>query len=108
MHTLESEELDRVFAALANPVRRALLDQCSDQRQSINELAEPHSLSLNAISKHVKVLESARLVSRTVDGNLHCIGVQPETAMAAVEWLRYHVNLWDQSLSALKCKLEDE
>ncbi len=102
----ETEQIDRVFAALAHPVRRAILEQCGAGRRSIAELAEPHSMSLNAISKHIKTLESARLVSREIDGNVHRIGIEVETLQPAMGWLQSHSRLWGESLAALKAKLE--
>jgi DNA-binding transcriptional ArsR family regulator len=106
MQSHEPEHLDRVFAALAHPVRRAILEQCGDERQSVVELARPHSMSLNAISKHIKTLESAELIGRERDGNFHRIAARPEMLQPALDWLGHHVDLWDSSLKALKVSLE--
>jgi hypothetical protein len=64
-------------------------------------------MSLNAISKHIKYLESAQLVSLEVEGNVHRITVRSAPIRTAMDWLGYHVNLWEESLMALKNKLED-
>jgi len=101
-----SDELDQVFAALAHPVRRAILAQCGESRQTIAALADPHAMSLNAISKHIKTLESAKLVVRERDGNYHRIAARPEALQMAEGWLNYHASLWAQSLAVLKNKLE--
>jgi DNA-binding transcriptional ArsR family regulator len=106
MPSHEPEYLDGVFAALAHPVRRAILLQCSDGYQSVAELARPHAMSLNAISKHIKTLEAAQLVRRERDGNFHRIELHPEALRPALGWLDHHVTLWDCSLKALKSKLE--
>ena len=106
MGSQEAEQLDRVFAALAHPVRRAILAQCCTQRQSVAELARPHSLSLNAISKHIKTLESAQLIGREREGNFHRIEARPESVRPVIDWLTHHVELWDSSLKTLKAKLE--
>ena len=103
-----TEQIDRVFAALAHPVRRAILEQCGAGRRSIAELAEPHAMSLNAVSKHIKTLESAQLVSREVDGNVHRIGIELDRLRPAVSWLEQHTTLWSESLAALKAKMEGE
>jgi DNA-binding transcriptional ArsR family regulator len=106
MQSHEPEQLDRVFSALAHPVRRAILAQCGDKEQSVAELAGPHSMSLNAISKHIKTLESAELIGRERDGNFHRIVTRPEMLQPALDWLGHHADLWDSSLKALKTKLE--
>lgn len=106
MPATSNSDLDRVFAALAHPVRRAILVQCGMERQSVADLARPHAMSLNAISKHIKNLESANLVSREVDGNVHKIGVRSDTVRPAMNWLSHHVNLWDESLLNLRNRLE--
>jgi DNA-binding transcriptional ArsR family regulator len=106
MTNLEPEQLDRVFAALAHPVRRAILEQCSGGRQSVADLATPHSMSLNAISKHIKALESAQLIRREREGNFHRISTSAESLVPVVDWLSYHSGLWNSSLNALKTKME--
>lgn len=102
----EPEHLDRVFSALAHPIRRAILEQCSVEQQSVAQLAAPHSMSLNAISKHIKALEAAELISREREGNFHRIRTQPATLKPVFNWLNCHVALWDKSLLALKTKME--
>lgn len=103
---IDTRELDAVFAALSHPVRRSILQRCGRQACTVVELAEPHALSLNAISKHIKSLEKARLVSREVDGNSHYIRARPTTLQPALDWLGYNTKLWEQSLHALKQGLE--
>lgn len=106
MQTRMSDELDLVFGALAHPVRRAILEQCGESQQSVADLAKPHKMSLNAISKHIKTLESAKLIVRERDGNYHRIAARPEALHGAQDWMSFHARLWGQSIAALKRKLE--
>ena len=106
MNAVSSEQLDRVFSALAHPVRRAILEQCGSRQRTVVELAEPHAMSLNAISKHIKKLESAGLIERRLDGNFHRISIDVDTLQTAIGWLSYHQRLWGDSLMALKKNME--
>ncbi len=108
MISVGEQHLDTVFAALAHPVRRRILEQCGTGPQSVGALAAPHRVSLNAVSKHIRKLETAELISRRPDGNLHLMTLNPEAAKPAMDWLKYHVELWDSSLLALKASLEEE
>ena len=101
-------KLDRVFRALANPTRRAILRDVSHRGRAVLELAQRHPMSLNGVSKHLKVLESAGLVSRRVQGNSHIITLQARTLKAAVDWLRRYEVFWDRSLSDMKRLVESD
>ncbi len=100
--------LDLVFGALADPTRREILRRLSKGSATVTELAEPHEMSLPAISKHLKVLEHAGLITRTRDGRLHHIGLEPKAMQSAVEWMEYYKQFWDSKLDALKEYLENE
>ncbi len=106
MPASQQEKLNQIFLALAHPVRRSILEQCGQRRQSVAELAEPHAMSLNAVSKHIKTLEVADLITREQDGNFHRIGAATGPLKSAIDWLAHHVDLWDSSLLALKEHLE--
>lgn len=94
-------QLDRVFGALADPTRRALLGHLAQGERTVSDLARPWRVSLNAISKHVKVLEGAGLVRRRVDGRIHHLSLRHDVLHDATEWLRYHQQFWSRSLDAL-------
>jgi DNA-binding transcriptional ArsR family regulator len=96
-----SEPLDSVFHALADPTRRAMLRSLAQRERSIGELAEPFRMSLAAASKHVKTLERAGLVRRTVQGRTHLCRLDPEPLSAAQEWLRFYERFWTDRLDAL-------
>jgi DNA-binding transcriptional ArsR family regulator len=95
-------ELDRVFSALADPTRRVILRALIRRPATINEIAEPFPVSLNAISKHVMVLERAGLVRREIRGREHHCWVDPRPLREASDWLEYYRQFWEQRLDALE------
>lgn len=94
-------QLDRLFHALSDHTRRRMLRSLGGQARSVGELAAPFQISLAAASKHIKVLERAGLVSRTVQGRTHLCRLQPEALAAGQEWIRYYEQFWNQRLDAL-------
>ena len=99
--------LDRTFHALADPTRRAMLRQLTGGEQSIGELAAPFTMSFAAASKHVRVLENARLVRRRVEGRSHICQLQAAPLAAADDWLRFYERFWNQQLDALETVLRE-
>jgi DNA-binding transcriptional ArsR family regulator len=97
-----SERLDQVFHALAHPTRRAILRRIARKERTITELAEPYAMSLEAVSKHVQVLERARLLKRTRSGRVHRCRMRPEPLLVAAKVLAELGNMWDQRLDALE------
>lgn len=97
----EPENLDKVFRALADPTRRAMLRALGAEDRSVGELAAPHRMSLAAASKHLKVLENAGLVDRTVAGRRHRVRLAPRALAEAREWLEYYERFWNRRLDAL-------
>ena len=100
--------LDRVFQALADPTRRAMLRRLSKSEQSIGELAAPFRMTFAAASKHVKVLERARLLRRRVEGRSHFCRLEPAPLAAANGWLRFYERFWTDQLDALDAALRAE
>lgn len=100
-----SEQLDAVFHALADGTRRRMLRSLGGQPRSVGELAAPFQISLAAASKHIKVLERAGLVTRTIQGRTHLCQLQPEALAASQRWLRFYEQFWNQSLDALETAL---
>ena len=82
-----SPQLDRVFRALAHPARRAILRRLTDREQNLSELARPLRMSFPAASKHVRVLERARLVRRRVVGRTHLCRAEPAPLVRARDWI---------------------
>ena len=94
--------IDDVFAAIADPTRRAILQALAKNPTTIGEIARPFPVSLNAISKHVMVLERAGLVRREVHGREHICSLEPDPLRKAMEWLEHYREFWDLRLAALE------
>lgn len=97
--------LDRVFHALADPTRRAMLRRLANGRRSVGELAEPFDMSFAAAAKHVKVLEGAGLLSRTIEGRTHHCRLEARALAAADRWIAYYQRFWTGRLDALETAL---
>jgi DNA-binding transcriptional ArsR family regulator len=93
--------LDGVFHALADPTRRAILRRLARGPARITELAEPFDTSLPAVSKHVKVLEAAGLVRRTIHGREHHCALAPKPLRGASQWISFYQRFWESRLEAL-------
>src|SRR3954469_21630904 len=102
----QSARLDLTFAALADPTRRAILARLATGEATVNELAEPFRLSQPAISKHLKVLERAGLVSAGQDAQRRPRKLEPEPLAAATEWLERYRKLWEGNFARLDAVLE--
>ncbi|WP_295813699.1 metalloregulator ArsR/SmtB family transcription factor [uncultured Nitratireductor sp.] len=101
---MQTDQLDATFAALADPTRRAILARLATSEATVMELAEPFALSQPAISKHIKVLEKAGLVSRSRDAQKRPCKLEAKPLEAATEWLETYRRFWEaryQNLDAL-------
>jgi DNA-binding transcriptional ArsR family regulator len=103
-----SASLDQVFHALSDPTRRAMLRSLAAGDRNIGELAAPFNMSFAAASKHIKVLESAGLLRRKVQGRRHVCRIEPSPLAAADKWLRYYERFWTERLDALEALLKAE
>jgi DNA-binding transcriptional ArsR family regulator len=101
------EALDEVFAALADPTRRAILGRLAEGEATVNELAAPFSISLQAVSKHLKVLEAARLITRGRDAQRRPCRLRPEALAGADAWLENYRLLWERSFDSLAQQLSE-
>jgi DNA-binding transcriptional ArsR family regulator len=97
--------LDEVFHALADPTRRAMLASLREGERSVGELAAPHRISLAAASKHIKTLERAGLVKRTIVGRTHRCALDPAPLADADAWLRRYSAFWATRLDTLDALL---
>src|SRR5688572_29904183 len=102
-----SHQLDHVFHALAHPVRREILRRLAHDERTIAELAEPYDMSLEAVSKHVRVLERARLVRRAGKGRVRPCRLKTAPLRDATKVLVELAGLWNRRLDALEAVLED-
>jgi len=101
-------DLDRIFQALSDPTRRSILRQIARGEHTISDIAKPYDLTFAAISKHLKVLESARLIDRRKDGSFQVISLNAEALKSADQWLRHYQQFWSIRLDALKDLLEEK
>jgi DNA-binding transcriptional ArsR family regulator len=102
MVEIGNERLDAVFHALADPTRRAMLRSLARREHSVGELAAPYRMSLAAASKHIKALERAGLVERTVLGRTHRCRLAPDALADAHEWIGFYQRFWSERLDALE------
>ncbi len=100
-------QLDRTFAALADSTRREILARLRAGPFTVGELAEPFNVSLNAISKHLKVLERAGLIRRQVSGREHYCSLDPKPMSEAAGWVEHYREFWEQSLDGLDAYLRN-
>ena len=93
--------LDRTFAALSDPTRREIVERLAKGAVRVTDLAEPFDMSLNAVSKHVKVLERAGLVRRTRAGREHQITLDPAPIRRVATWAARYERFWSDRLDKL-------
>ena len=101
-------DLNAVFAALAHPIRRAILEQLAGGDATVGELADPHRVSLPAISKHLRVLEDAGLIRVEPEGRVHRCAIDAAPLSAAFGWLTRYRVLWKDRFDRLAKHLEKD
>jgi DNA-binding transcriptional ArsR family regulator len=102
----EEDCLDEVFHALANRTRRALLHTLAAGPARVTELAQPHGMSVNAVSKHLFVLERAGLIRRTRSGSVQSCVLEAAPMATAVEWIRSYRRFWSRKIDRLAAFVE--
>jgi DNA-binding transcriptional ArsR family regulator len=100
--------LDHTLIALADPTRRAILQRLSRGEARVTELAAPFDISLNSVSKHIRILERADLVRRRVSGREHFLTFNAAAMERAAEWMERHRIFWTERLDALEAALRAE
>ena len=107
MVNYSSHDLDAVFASLSDPTRRAILARLArEESLSVSELAEPFSIKLPAVMKHLDVLDAAGLISRAKAGRTVTVRLRAEPMREAVDWLRRYERFWSTSLDRLAAYAE--
>jgi DNA-binding transcriptional ArsR family regulator len=101
-------QLDAIFHALGDRTRRALIAHLAKSPARITELAAPFSMSLPAVSRHIRVLEHAGLVARRVDGRVHHCSLRGESLRDAAAWLRHYRGFWESNLESLARFVEQD
>ena len=103
-----SPHLDAVFSALSHPIRRSMIERLSAGECTVSDLAEPHRVSLPAISKHLRVLEDAGLLEQTPDGRVRRCHLNAAPLSAAFGWIVQYRLFWEDALDALAKHVEGE
>ena len=106
MSPVATDQLSVVFGALADPTRRAILVRLADGPATVNEIAEPFDMTLPAVSKHLKVLERAGLISRGREAQWRPCKLEAEPLRAATEWIGRYRQFWDANLDRLDAHLK--
>jgi DNA-binding transcriptional ArsR family regulator len=106
VYNVSAAPLDATFAALSDPTRRAILARLAQGEATVTELAEPFPFSLPAVSKHLRVLESAGLLTREINGRIHRCRLAPEPMKTASEWIEHYRVFWEKQFDALAKYLE--
>lgn len=102
---MQTDPLSAKFAALADPTRRAILARLCEGEASVNDLAAPFDMSLPAVSKHLKVLEKAGLISRSREAQWRPARLEPMGMKGIAEWLEHYRRYWDKSFDRLDAYL---
>ena len=102
MVELPNVSLNQTYAAIADPTRRAILVRLMQSEARVTELAEPFDISLNAVSKHLRVLERAQLVRRRIKGRDHYLSVNIEPLQEAAKWIETYQKFWEERVDALE------
>ncbi len=103
---MATDRLSTIFAALADPTRRAILTRLSEGDATVSELAEPFAISLPAVSRHLKVLEHAGLISRSRSAQWRSSSLEAEPLREATAWMERYREFWDSSLDRLDAHLK--
>ena len=104
----DTEQLNLTFSALSDPTRRAILERLATGSSTVGELAEPFDMSRPAISKHLRVLENAGLVSTERDGRISRCSLDARPMRVASEWVEHYRVFWEQHLDALARYFEEQ
>lgn len=104
---LQHDQLSVTFAALADPTRRAILSRLAAGECSVTEIAEPFEMSLPAVTKHLKVLERAGLISRSRDAQWRPCKLEAKPLQQAADWVEQYRRFWEESLDRLEAYLAE-
>ncbi len=101
-------QLDSIFHALSDSTRRSILGDIARKEKTVGEIAQPYRMSLAAVSKHLKVLESADLIAREKRGSFQIVRLNAGPLRSAGDWLAYYEKFWNRQLDALQKYIEGE
>jgi DNA-binding transcriptional ArsR family regulator len=100
--------LDMIFGSLADPTRRDILDRLRYGELNVGEVAEPYHMSLPAISKHLKILEQARLIRKRKDGKERIVALEPTAMRQAADYVRQYEQMWNERFNRLDKLLKEQ
>ena len=104
----EAAKLDLIFHALSDATRRSILKGVAKNEKTVSEIAEPYRMSLAAVSKHLKVLEAAKLIQRRKEGSFQIVSLNAKSLKTAEQWISYYQQFWSSRLDALQVLLEEK
>ena len=99
---MPTPDLDQTFHALSDPTRRSILAQLMSGSARVTDVASDFEMSLPAVSKHIRVLESAGLIDRQIEGRVHRLSLNAEPLTEAYDWVGHYVRFWSASLEGLR------
>ena len=103
-----SLQLDAIFGCLSDPTRRDILTQVANAELSVGELVQKYNVSFAAISKHLKIMEKANLITKRKEGNKHMVTIAPHALRSADEYLEQYRQMWEQKFNKLDQLLKEE
>lgn len=106
MAKFSPDDLDRAFAALADPTRRAIVSHLCDGPKSVSTLSEPFDMALPSFLKHVRVLEQSGLVSTQKTGRVRTCKIEPHALQATEAWIQQHIAAWEARLDRMEAHIQ--
>jgi DNA-binding transcriptional ArsR family regulator len=100
--------LDTIFSSLSDPTRRDILSRVAQAELSVGELVDKYNVSFAAVSKHLKVLERAQLITKRKEGNRHMVALAPNALKSADDYLEQYRQTWEQKFNKLDALLQEE
>ena len=100
--------LDAAFAALAHPVRRAIVDRLLERELTVGEIAEPYDMKIPSVSRHLKILEAADLIERAIEGRPHRCRLNPAGIREMRAWIGHYEQFWSEQFNSLERFLEED
>lgn len=108
MVNYKEQHLSQIFSALSDPTRRAMLVRLRKEEMSVADLSQPFNMTKSAITKHVKILENAGLLKRTIDGRVHYCRLDAKPLKHASDWMKFYERFWNNKFDALDTFLKKE
>jgi DNA-binding transcriptional ArsR family regulator len=108
MVNYSDQQLSQIFSALSDSTRRAMIARLAKEEMSVADLSKPFDMTKSAITKHLKVLENAGLLGRTIEGRVHRCRLKANPLAEVSEWITFYEKFWNKKLDALDAYLAEE